>query len=595
MNNYTTNDDLRADLISSEQGMGDSLVKHAPRSQFSKARLVKDKLDDFPCILDYTTDSVNDDTMRFKRVLQEGHKVVKLPQRSIAGALRVGELDITSPLVIEGQGVTSINSLSSTIIKIADASYGIQFLGNKDNRPHGGGLRYIDIRGETDNSTGILLRVESWSYFWCEMLALQNLAGWGLSLRNVAEGGINTYLCRRLGSDTTGCIQFEDYLDNKNNNVNNFSLTRGTLGFNSGNWIYGTDYSNLDAIWIDKNKFEYDDKPASGNISSKHVIYLGQANRVSIDHNVFTNYKLTNTNIYSHCIKIGENSRVQPTITKNKFHGCDNVLIEIAGGSVGGSENESNRGNATTDGTFICTSNLPQDIQPLIFHSNNGVKNKRSHFDVPGFISSHQMIGTVNNPFVPDSKSMTHYLTVMSVPASTEIRRGTISSALISEKDFVHISARLKNVSDITSDVILTLDGVNYGPVSVSADGIWKNYKWQIRPDKISSGAFILTNGSAPVLFDGVFIERKEYFDWSFAWNPGAIAAGQSATSPVQSVKDTIGFLPWVVKATANGSTSGTELQESVDVLGNVTIICRNNTTTTITPSFSRIRLRYES
>lgn len=588
--------DLALKLASGEAGLGDNLVMHFPGGAFTSPRTVNAVLNEGVSIFNWDSDSQNDDTLRFKKAMLEGHKVIKVPQRTVNGPLRVGELDITVPMVIQGEGVISIDSTGSTIIKIAEASYGIQYLGDKNNRPHGGGLRNIDLRGATDYSTGILLRVESWSYFWCEMLALQNMAGWGASLRNVAEGGIHNYLCRRLGSETTGCIRFEDYLDNPNNNVNNFSLWRGTFGFNSGTWIYGTDQSNLDVVSIENHKFEYDDKPVSGNLTQKSVIYLGQANRVNIKRNFFTNFKLTNANLYTNCMRIGVNSRVKPHISDNQFSGCDNSLLNIEGGTVEGGGNVANRGDATADGTFVCTSNLPQDIDPIVFHTNNGAKNKRSYYEAPGFLSAHKMTGLVNNPFVTDANSMTHYGTVMSVPAATEIRRGVISRALISDREFVHLTARMKNVSGVASSVILNLDGVDFGSVSVAADGAWSNYTWQIRPNKITNGTFILTNGASQILFDGIFIEKKDYLDWSFAWAPGPIAPNGSATSPVQSVTDTTGFVPTIVTATPNGALNGASMQPpNVDSAGNVTVTCYNTTAATVTPSFSRIRIRYES
>ncbi|AYZ52332.1 tail fiber/spike domain-containing protein [Klebsiella oxytoca] len=592
---YTSDAIIREELASGAPGFGDTIVTHFPGGAFTSPRSVNDVLGEGVSILNWDSDSKNDDTLRFKKAVLEGHKVIKIPQRSVSGPFRVAELDITVPVVLQGEGVISIDSTGSTIMKIAEAAYAIQFMGDKNDRPHGGGLRNIDLRGATDYSTGILLRVESWSYFWCEMLALQNMAGWGASLRNVAEGGIHNYLCRRLGSETTGCIRFEDYLDNPNNNVNNFSLWRGTFGFNSGTWIYGTDQSNLDVVSIESHKFEYDDKPVSGNLTQKSVIYLGQANRVNIKRNFFTNFKLTNANLYTNCMRIGANSRVKPNISDNQFYGCDNSLLNIEGGTVEGSGNVANRGDATADGTFVCVSNLPQDIDPIIFHTNNGAKNKRSNYDAPGFVSAHKMTGQVNNPFVADANSMTHYGTVMSVPAVTEIRRGTISRALIAERSFVHITARMKNTSGTASSVILNLDGVDAGSVSVPADGQWHNHIWQIRPDKISNGAFILTNGVSPVLFDGVFIEKKDYFNWSFAWVPGTIEAGKTALSPVQSVTDTIGFVPDNVEVTVIGSLNGAHLQHSMDESGNVVIACQNNTASAVRPSFTRARLRYTS
>ena len=592
---YTSDAVIRQNMGSGEEGMGDALTAVKQPFIGATSQTQHDKNARYPDVFDWYAGE-NDHTLMFQRAANSGVASIFVPD----GEYIVGDINITAPVLFYGKGSISIDALGAKIIKPSGANHIFQFLGDPDPeagfRPHGGGLRNLSLSGQKGSDTGILARAQTWSYLFFEQIAFQGLSGWGLSLQDIAEGGLHNYLCRRLGSEDTGCVRFEDYLDSLNNNVNNFSLIRGIFGLNSGTWIYGTDNSNLDVVSITgRHKFEYDDKPISGNITPKSVIYLGQANRVSIDDNEFTNFKLSNANVYSHCVRIGANSRVYPTVGKNKFNGCDNVLIEINGGSVGGRENESNRGNAATDGTFVCTSNLPQDIEPIIFHTNNGAKNKRSYYEAPGFISAHKMTGTVNNPFVTDANSMTHYLTVMSVPAATEIRRGTISRALISDREFVHITARMKNVSGTASSVILNLDGVDFGSVSVTADSQWHNYTWQIRPDKISNGSFILTNGASPILFDGVFIEKKNYLNWSFAWVPGTIAAGQAVTSPVQSVADTTGFIATSVEATANGSLNGATLQPSMDADGNVIIYCKNNTSSSITPSFSRIRLRYES
>lgn len=585
-------DTLRQNLGSDEEGMGDALTAVKQPFLGATSQTQHDKNARYPDVFDWYMGE-SDHTLMFQRAANSGVASIFVPD----GEYIVGDINLTAPVKFYGKGSISINALGARIIKPSGANHIFQFLGDPEKgiRPHGGGLLNLSLSGQKGSDTGMLVRAQTWSYLFFEQIAFQNLSGWGLSLQDVAEGGLHNYLCRRLGSEDTGCIRFEDYIDIPNNNVNNFSLWRGIFGFNSGTWIYGTDRSNLDVVSIENHKFEYDDKPVSGNLTQKSVIYLGQANRVNIKRNFFTNFKLTNANLYTNCMRIGANSRVKPNISDNQFSGCDNSLLKIEGGTVEGYGNVANRGDATADGTFVCTSNLPQDIEPITFHTNNGAKNKRSFYEAPGFISAHKMTGLVNNPFVPDTNSMTHYGTVMSVAALTEIRRGTISRALISDREFVHITARMKNVSGTASSVILNLDGVDFGSVSVTADSQWHNYTWQIRPDKISNGSFILTNGTLPILFDGVFIERKNYLNWSFAWVPGTIAAGQTATSPVQSVADTTGFIATGVEATANGSLNGATLQPSMDADGNVIIYCKNNTASSITPSFSRIRLRYES
>ncbi|HDT5146465.1 TPA: hypothetical protein QHS21_002525 [Klebsiella michiganensis] len=584
---------LRSNLGSDEDGMGDALTAVKQPFLGATSQTQHDKNARYPDVFDWYMGE-SDHTLMFQRAANSGVASIFVPD----GEYIVGDINLTAPVKFYGKGSISIDALGARIIKPSGANHIFQFLGDPEAelRPHGGGLLNLSLSGQKGSDTGMLVRAQTWSYLFFEQISFQNLSGWGLSLQDIAEGGLHNYLCRRLGSEDTGCIRFEDYIDIPNNNVNNFSLWRGIFGFNSGTWIYGTDRSNLDVVSIaGHHKFEYDDKPVSGNVTQKSVIYLGQANRVDIKDNFFTNFKLNNENLYTNCIRIGVNSRVKPNISGNQFSGCDNVLMNIQGGTVAGSKNISNRGDATADGTFVCTSNLPQDIEPIIYHTNNGAKNKRSYYEAPGFISAHKMTGLVNNPFVSDANSMTHYGTVMSVAAATEIRRGTISRALISDREFVHITARMKNVSGTASSVILNLDGVDFGSVSVTADSQWHNYTWQIRPDKISNGSFILTNGASPILFDGIFIERKNYLNWSFAWVPGTIAAGQTATSPVQSVVDTTGFIATGVEATANGSLNGATLQPSMDADGNVIIYCKNNTASSITPSFSRIRLRYES
>lgn len=584
---------LRTSLDTPESGNGAEIVRVVPYNDFYASRNVNQKLGDIACIFDFDSDSANDDTLRFKKSVLAGLKRVYVPSKY--GALYVGELDFTAPMFIEGDSAISIDETPTRIYKKSGAAYGIQFLGDINNRPHGGGLRNIDLRGQLSSDTGILLKVKNWSYFFGEMLGLQNNADWGASFQNVAESGLFTFLCRRLGSETSGCIRFEDYITIPNNNVNNFRLQNGTMGLNSGTWIYGTDNSNLDVVWIENNKIEFDSTPISPNTTNKSVIYLGQANKVFIDKNTFTNFKLSNPNLYVDCIKIGANSRISPVITDNGFDGCDTTLINIAGGAVKGRGNFSNQAGATGAGALVCTSNLPQDIDPIIFHSSNGNKNKRSYYDAASFVSSHKMYGTVNNPFVVDADSMTQYGTVISCPSSTEIRRFTISKALISSMSFVHISARVKNASGSATAVSVVVDGTTLSSISVTSDSTWKVITWQIKPSLISNGMVIINNGLSPILFDGVFVERKDYFDWSFAWTPGAIAANSSVTSPTQSVSDTTGFAASYVKADANNTVSGLILQASLATSGNVTVQCFNPTASPITPSFTRVKLRYYS
>lgn len=584
---------LRQQLATGTAGNGLSLIKTVPLNAYESARNANDAIKDRVSIYDYASDSANDDTTRFQKAALAGVKNIYVPSRY--GALKVGELTLTQPMNIYGDGCLSIDQVGSRLTKISGAAFGIKFLGDINNRPHGGGLNFIDLRGENSSDTGPLLMAQNWSYFINYMLGLQNNSDWGLVLKNVAEGGLDYYLCRRLGSESSGCIKFDDYDGIPNNNVNNYRLQNGTLGLNSGNWIYGTDNSNTDVVWIQDNKIEFDAAPISQNTTPKTVLYLGEAKKVFIDNNSFTNFKLSNPNLYENVIKFGANSRVSPNVSNNYFDGCDINLINIAGGSVAGSNNIVNQAGATAAGNIVCTSPLPQSIEPLIFQASNGAKNRRSVFDAEAFYSAHELHGTINNPFTVDSTATNHYGTVMSVPSSTEVRRATIPRALASSKEFVHVTARVKNISGSTSTVTLTLDGTAVSAITVPADSAWHNLVWQIKPTLITNGALILTNGSSAILFDGLFIEKKSYIDWSFAWSPGAIAAGSEATSPVQSVSDTTGFAATTVEITANNSLNGLDIVPSLTSSGNLTVIAKNRTAASITPAFTRINVRFSS
>ena len=584
---------LRQQLATGTTGNGLSLIKTVPLNPYESGRSANDAIKDRVSIYDFTSDSLSDDTTRFQKAALAGVKNIYVPSRY--GALRVGELTLTQPMNIYGEGCISIDRVGSRLTKISGAAFGIKFLGDINNRPHGGGLNFIDLRGENSADTGPLLMAQNWSYFINYMLGLQNNSDWGLVLKNVAEGGLDYYLCRRLGSESSGCIKFDDYDGIPNNNVNNYRLQNGTLGLNSGNWIYGTDNSNTDVIWIQYNKIEFDAAPISQNTTPKTVLYLGEAKKVFIDNNSFTNFKLSNPNLYENVIKFGANSRVSQNVSNNYFDGCDINLINIAGGSVAGSNNIVNQAGATAAGGILCTSNLPQGIDPLIFQSSNGAKNRRSVFRAEAFYSAHELHGAVNNPFVTDAAATNHYGTVMSVPANTEVRRATIPRGLVSDKEFVHITGRVKNVSGSSTAITLNLDGKVISAITVPAYSTWYNIVWQIRPNRISNGAIILTNGASALLFDGLFIEKKDYLDWSFAWSPGEIAAGATVTSPFQSVSDTTGFAVTTVEITANNTIGDLDLTRSLDPSGNLTVRAKNRTGSPITPVFTRINVRYSS
>lgn len=592
----TATADLAIKLASVGAGLGDTLVAHAKASSTYEAdRTVNSILNEIPSIMSFKSSDPNDDTERFTNAIAAGHKHVFIPGvEELGRPVIVGDLKITTPFYIHGVGGKNIDAYCSVIRKKSGSSYGIRFEGDTASRPHGGGIFKVQVRGESQSDTGNLVECETWSYLHFVDCGFNNQVGYGITLKNIAESVIDGCLFRRLGSETTGAILMDSYLTSPNNNTNNFKIINNTFGLNSGHWINGVANSNTDLIWITGNKFEWDDTPVSANTTSHSVINLTNAYRVFINKNGFTFFQASR-NMYNDVITIGAASGVKQSIIDNLFYSCSGNLWNIQGGSVLARNNETNLASAPSIASFVCTSTKPQDIENPIYHSDNGNKNKKSFNQVMGWVSSHELNGTINNPFASDSGTGAIAGTALSVPASTEIRRFNISPALMNPKDFVHVTARVKNSSGSSSSITLTVDGVGISTKTILSTSSWSLVTWQLKPSQITSGVCILSNGASPILFDGIYLERKDYFDWSFAYSLTSVPANSTVSTPVQAVADTTGFVATYVVASADGPLNGCILSASMTTTGNVTLYITNPTASEITTSVTRMRIRYFS
>lgn len=572
---------------------GTKRINHEPT--VSREILLEQYLTKAPDIREWSSDSLNDDTTRFTKALNDGVQAVYLPNED----LTIGELNIPTTFKIMGTASQAINKNGSRLIKRADAAYGLHFNGQgMSTRPMGGGIYNTHIVGSSSSNVGPLVKVTSWSYFKFINSSLQNISDWGLVLKDTMESTISEFLLRRLGSDTTGAILLDDYLGVANSNVNNLHIQGGTWAGISGSWLKSTINSNVDVLWVDKNKFEWDLIPVSANITEKYVIDLGQISRVYLDRNTFTHFRKDSAhNMYAGILHLGADCRGIADFSNNKAYGCDGYFWNVEGGSLCTRNNQSNRADASNDISVVCTSSKHQDIhQPVIFTNNMNITAKGSDiFDT--FISSHTMAGTVNNVFQVDSSSIKG--TTMVVPPGSEARRFTLSKDYLDGNRGIKVLARVKSQDSVTGAKLkLNIDGTtDIGSIDLPTSG-WSLIPFIIQPSSIGAGSLRFSNdGTVNLLFDGIKIEEVDYIDVSFAWTPGAIAANSVVTSPAQS--GLTGFnnagtiLSGFSAPAFDGSSSGLIASvNSRNANAGWEVLLYNPTAAPITPTFTRCKVR---
>ncbi|BAQ02836.1 tailspike protein [Klebsiella phage K64-1] len=552
-----------------------------------------------PNLLDYDSDSATDDSTRFKKAILAGTESLYIPPREIYKDVMIGELDITSTLRLWGDSGSNINTGGSTIKKIASASYGIHFNGTgQTTRPMGGGLFNLQVRGESSTDTGPLIKVTSWSYMRINNCAIQNISDWGIIARDMMESSCEYTLFRRIGSDTTGILLMDDYIGTPNSNVNNFHFSNNTLGYSSGNWIKSSTNSNPDLIWIERNKFEWDGTPTSANITPKAVIDFGQMSRCRITNNGFTHFT-TDHNNYEGILRMRSGCAYLTKLIDNDALSCSGYFGSVEGGKLQASGNFYNRGVvASGNMQFNVTSTRPQSIEPVICFTSNGNITSVGDYIDPNFISAHNMFGTSNNMFQTDT--MASLYTTMNVPSLVEIRRFQLGKQYLDSNTVLTIQARVKCVdtAGTNGELKLNIDGTtDIGSSTITASTGWQLITFQLKPSQIGAGSLrFINSGTVSILFDGIYIQRSKYIDWNFAFNPGAIAAGASITSALQSYTDTIGVTGLIQSFSQpkfDGNINGLLCSVvSNNINGSFYVTLYNPTASPITPTITRCYIR---
>lgn len=556
-------------------------------------RTILDRLaKDAPALTDFEPDASGNYAAAIMRASAKGVSVLRVPSKSYI----VGDCLITKPLLLIGDGLEGINPVGATFIKPASASYCLSFDSTGTTRPTGGGLHKLQVRGNDVADTGTLVNVKTWSYFRAEYCGFNNLAGSAFTLRDVAESKINDNLFRRIGASNGQVILLGDYVGTNVSNVNNLQVRGNTFGLCSGSWLRASNIANVDMLWFQFNKVEWDATPTGANTESQYVLDLGQVSRAWITQNGFTHFRPdAGHNLYAGVLRMGSASAQTVFFNDNLVFGCQGNLFDVQGGSLVAKDNYSNQANASGQVSYSVTSNKWCHIEEPIRFSSNGNLSASIIDRLSNFIPSHKLGGTINLSYVAETE--TSYKTVLSVPAGTECRRVTLPEELTTGNDGVRVTARVKSVGGAGSVTLNTNGTLDISSVALVAD-VWTNAVFTIPSNQLGAGGVRVNNtGGTTVLFDGLRVARADFMDISFAWVPGSIAAGAQVDSPVQSyVGDFInpgntirGFGVPTFDVPPGDVAVNVRITNST---GGFVVSLRNHTASAITPGITRCIVR---
>lgn len=535
-------------LASGNVGNGDDLVTHVPKKPQGVPRRVSDKLNDIPSILDWASDSANDDSTRIKKAIADGVDSLFIPSKSEAGVFTIGELDIAKNIKLWGNAFAGYRQVGACFKIPDDAEYGLHFKGDSSSsRLIGGGMSGISMIGATTACNADFVRMTHASSMEFSNISARQSGGSAFFMRDTMESRIDSFYLNSLGSESRNPIHIGDYVDSSAWNVNNLHITNGTFGACSGYWIYASDSSNADLIWIQDNKFEWDATPTNANTSNKSVIYLGGVERTYVEDNGFV-YFYPSHNMYDTLVKTGPNARYGVQILYNTAWGCnDSYFWNITGGSVLARGNRSN-----AEMKVSVSSPHSQDIEPPLIRTVTGNR-PPSYSAKPydaNFTPAHYLTGAnASNNFTADSDAVING-TCQLAAASVELRRAYVPKDMRASGRVIKVTARCKNTNTTAAQIRLICDGatvINYNSalddqanyLSIPASSGWANYSWYITPPMMTAdGLLLLLNASTTTfLFDGISIEYADSIDLTVPWSVATIAANTTSNTAVYMSK----------------------------------------------------------
>lgn len=577
---------------------------------YTPSLTLKKRLETLPNILDFDSDSQNDDSSRFRKAIAAGVKSLYVPEPQFFGSnkpLKIANVDIGTNIHIYGNGSAGYRQVGGAITILEGASYGFKLAGvDSQTRNIGGRIDGLSFQGELPTTVADAIRCQSASSFALVNLSFRNLSGSALDLRDFMESHIEHCYFNSVGSDTKNPINIGDFIGSAPWNVNNLHIENNTFGSCSGNIINISDSANADLIWILNNKFEWDSTPVSPNVSNKAVIYIGRAERVNVSGNGFVYYYPAH-NKYDALIRVSDKSAYGNLFSDNTAWGCTPTsgsdltpafYWDIAGGSSGGSNNKANTNLPTR-----CTSIHSQDIdEPLVRTTPGNRPNLQSIGAMsPGYLSAHSLGGAnASNFFVPDTGA-TKYGTVLEAQTGGEVRRLFIPKDIVSQRACVRVQARV--MPSPTADALVglncdgsivstTIQGASQDYHTVAAGGGWQIVEWLIPASSYTAGQLIFTNRSDTVKFklDGVRVSRADFVDVTIAWSPTPISAGSvvNTTASITRVSShVVGTSGLKTDGTLGGAVSSSYFNRGAN-----TLVVQLAALTAATPSITQVTVR---
>jgi hypothetical protein len=390
-------------------------------------------------------DGSNDDTAALNAAEEatvSGGVIHLLP-----GSYKTSGWLVTKTISIFSDTPGAYGSSNVTTIKAAGAqSYVLKFEGVYDgNTGDASGmlhpfLRNINVDGDNKAISDAAFIMESCNFARVENCSFQNSNGHGVRLRTNWEIRFTDFWLNNCGTIDTGSAFFIDGPSpfDAAYGTNNLRIIGGTWSSNRGRWIDASSLSNLDATWIEGNKFELDNA-TTPNTANTDVVHLGAASRTMILDNTFAGFG-ESTDKYANLIYInGVPSPGNPggpgnLVRGNRAYGYGaNATFPSGNGPINGlyldsdapPTTEEDNTYSTNDADHTCAnvnvSKYPQNINRAwaTFSTSLFPLDPLPDRELPGFLSIHKVQrGTLALDFVADEKAVNNSQTVLKVDST---------------------------------------------------------------------------------------------------------------------------------------------------------------------------------
>lgn len=497
-------------------------------------------------------DNVQDDTPFFEIAINyfENGTTIEIPK----GIYLLNNLNIKNKVISFSGCIGASDEIAKGSVFKAlnnNTKFILRYEGEKDvYKPIGIYVKNIVFLGDGDlNNNSIANLIE---IYYCSLVKIFNCGfgrtnGNALNLKTVMETVIENSFFRACGSEDKDVIYFDNYDEEPSNNCNNIHIQNNTFGYNSGNLIGSNLLPNIDVLWINGNKFEYDGTKVNSNTTEKSVINLYGLERSYIFNNTFYGFSEEN-NKYTSTISLGSTLFNQGTVTikNNKFSECFGNwlnLFEENSPIVFAKDNDiyDKTGNNMT---LINNTKNNQFIEFPFFHFGvSGIPNKQI---LTNFISVNKTGSSTNRKFINNVESLDYSKNsvISEINKTVEFFRIPLNEFYNLNVPFIEINLRLKVNTEGNANIRCIYNNILIKTLNVNSTN-WNYYKCPIKVSDIENStniAFRLDNENSEnieVLFDGYYIDSNPTVlidNTSIYYTKGA--RGQAIVYPNGKVKN---------------------------------------------------------